>query len=202
MAFIDHAKRTLNCKLVYYGSGLAGRTTNLQYIHHTAPPERTGKMISLATEDERTLFFDFAPEWLPPIHGLEVRLHLYTIPGARFYEDHRTLVLRGVDGVVFVADSQDFRANANIFELEDLRGRLATYGRDLRDVPLVMQYNKRDLPDAMAVAELDALLATVECPRIEAVAINGRGVLDALVAVAQPMLVRLERSLDFPDFPD
>lgn len=200
MSFIDHDRREINCKIVYYGSGLSGRTTNLCYIHDTARPIRRGKLIRLATETESTLFFDFAPEWLPPVRGHVVRLHLYTIPGERLYEVSRTLVLKGVDGVVFVVDSQDLRAEASTWELEDLERRLATYGRALRDVPLVMQYNKRDLPDAMSVAELDTLLATVACPRFEAVATTGLGVLGTLEALTKPIIAALvERASRSPD---
>lgn len=191
MSFINHEAREINCKIVYHGWGLAGRTTNLQHIHHQASPERRGEMISLATETERTLFFGFAPEWLPPIRGYRIRLHLYTVPGARIHDASRNLVLRGVDGVVLVADSQRFRAEVNVAALEDLERRLATYGRDLRDVPLVMQYNKRDLPDAMTVAELDTLLAMVACPRFEAVATTGLGVLETLEALTKPILALL-----------
>lgn len=188
MSFIDHEKRRINFKLVYYGPGLAGKTSNLQYVFHRTHPDHRGKMVSLATETERTLFFDFAPQSLPPIDELEVRLHLYTVPGPVFYDVSRKLILKGVDGVVFVVDSQPERAEANVEALENLESNLATHGRDLRKVPLVMQYNKRDLPGVQPVAELDALLGSIECPRIEAIATTGVGVFETLETIAKAIL--------------
>lgn len=196
MSFINHEKREINFKIVYWGPGLSGKTTNLQYIYNRTRPEHRGKMVSLATETERTLFFDFAPQSLPPIDGLAIRFHLYTVPGPVFYDVSRKLVLKGVGGVVLVADSQSARADANVESLESLESNMATYGYDLQEVPLVIQYNKRDLPEVLSVAELDTLLTTVECPRFEAVASTGIGVFDTLKAIARAILTPLRKDAD------
>ena len=191
MAFIDHDARELNLKIVYCGPGLAGKTTILRHIHHAMPPERRSAMTSRASEVERMLFFSLASPSLPPLRGLAVRLHLYTVPGAAAHGTSHELVLTNVDGVVFVADSQRPRAAANVDALEDLEIDLAARGRDLRELPLVMQYNKRDLPQLLSVAELDVLLGAAECPRLEAVATNGVGVLATLEALAEAILAPL-----------
>ena len=193
MSFIDHDKRTLNIKIVYYGSGLSGKTTNMQYVYNRTRPEHRSNLVSLATETERTLFFDFAPQSLPPIRGLGIRFHLYTVPGPVFYDTSRQLILKGVGGVVFVADSQPERTEANVESLENLESNLAMHGYDLQEVPLVMQYNKRDLPGVLSVAKLDALLATVDCPRFEAVATTGVGVFDTLEAIAKAVVEPLRK---------
>ena len=193
MAFIDHDKRTLNIKIVYYGPGLCGKTTNMKYVYDKTHPEHRSKMVSLATETERALFFDFAPQSLPPVDGLGIRFHLYTVPGPVFYDISRQKILKGVGGVVFVADSQYERAESNVESLEYLESNLATNGYDLQKVPLVMQYNKRDLPSALPVAELDAMLTTVACPRFEAVATTGAGVFDTLKAIARSILEPLRK---------
>ena len=147
MSFINYSSREINCKIVYYGPGLCGKTTNLQYIYAKTSPEAKGKMISLATETERTLFFDFLPLSLGEIRGFKTRFHLYTVPGQVFYDASRKLILKGVDGVVFVADSQIERMEANIESLENLRTNLAEQGYNLDKLPYVIQYNKRDLPN-------------------------------------------------------
>ena len=149
MSFINYSSREINCKLVYYGPGLCGKTTNLQYIYNKTRPEAKGKMISLATETERTLFFDFLPLSLGEIRGFKTRFHLYTVPGQVFYDASRKLILKGVDGVCFVADSQEERYDANIESLENLRLNLQEQGYDLDKLPYVVQYNKRDLPNAI-----------------------------------------------------
>jgi signal recognition particle receptor subunit beta len=197
MSFIDHDEREIHFKIVYYGPGLAGKTSNLQYIYGKTSPEQRSKMSSLATETERALFFDFAPRSLPPIRGLGIRFHLYTVPGAVFYDVSRKLLLQNVDGLVLVADSQRVRTEANVEALEELESNLATHGYDLRSVPLVLQYNKRDLPEVLSVAELDTLLATAPapCPRVEAVASTGVGVFDTLKALAKAILEPLHEDV-------
>ena len=154
MSFINYASREINCKIVYYGPGLCGKTTNLQYVYQKTAADAKGKMISLATETERTLFFDFLPLSLGEIRGFKTRFHLYTVPGQVFYDASRKLILKGVDGVVFVADSQEERYDANIESLDNLRFNLQEQGYDLDKIPFIIQYNKRDLPNAMPVDEL------------------------------------------------
>ena len=154
MSFINLMAREINCKIVYYGPGLCGKTTNIQYIYNKTNPEAKGKMISLATETERTLFFDFLPLSLGEIRGFKTRFHLYTVPGQVFYDASRKLILKGVDGVVFVADSQIERMDANIEAMQNLYENMAQHGYDLTRIPFAIQYNKRDLPNAMAVDAL------------------------------------------------
>ena len=158
MSMINYASREINCKIVYYGPGLCGKTTNLQYVYAKTNPEAKGKMISLATETERTLFFDFLPVDLGTIRGFKTRFHLYTVPGQVFYDASRKLILKGVDGVVFVADSQIERMEANLESVENLRVNLAEQGYDLARIPYVVQYNKRDLPNVATVDELHRLI--------------------------------------------
>ena len=158
MSFINYMAREINCKIVYYGPGLCGKTTNLQYIYERTNPEAKGKMISLATETERTLFFDFLPLSLGEIRGFKTRFHLYTVPGQVFYDASRKLILKGVDGVCFVADSQVERMEANQEAMQNLYDNMAEYGYDLTKMPFVIQYNKRDLPNAAPVRELQAAL--------------------------------------------
>jgi signal recognition particle receptor subunit beta len=155
---INYASREINCKIVYYGPGLGGKTTNLEHIYEKVSPSTRGKLISLATETERTLFFDFLPVDLGTIRGFRTRFHLYTVPGQVYYNASRKLILRGVDGVVFVADSQAGRAEANVEAMQNLYDNLSEHGYDLTQLPFVIQYNKRDLPDAAPTAELDAML--------------------------------------------
>ena len=164
MSFINYASREINCKIVYYGPGLCGKTTNLQYVYQKTAAEAKGKMISLATETERTLFFDFLPLALGEIRGFKTRFHLYTVPGQVFYDASRKLILKGVDGVVFVADSQEERYDANIESLDNLRFNLQEQGYDLDKLPFIIQYNKRDLPNAMPVDELRRDLNLYRCP--------------------------------------
>src|SRR5574339_989807 len=164
MSFINYSSREINCKIVYYGPGLCGKTTNLQHIYAKTNPELKGKMISLATETERTLFFDFLPLALGQIRGFKTRFHLYTVPGQVFYDASRKLILKGVDGVVFVADSQEERMDANIESLYNLRTNLAEQGYSLDKIPLVMQWNKRDLPNAAPAEDLSRILNTRRRP--------------------------------------
>jgi hypothetical protein len=193
MSFINYASREINCKIVYYGPGLCGKTTNLQYIFQKTAPEARGKMISLATETERTLFFDFLPLALGEIRGFKTRFHLYTVPGQVFYDASRKLILKGVDGVVFVADSQEERLDANIESLENLKDNLEEQGYQLDQLPYVIQYNKRDLPNATPVSELRELLNPGMVPEFEACAQSGEGVFDTLKAVAKLILLELKK---------
>lgn len=192
MSFINYSSREINCKIVYYGPGLCGKTTNLQYIYNKTNPAAKGKMISLATETERTLFFDFLPLSLGDIRGFRTRFHLYTVPGQVFYDASRKLILKGVDGVVFVADSQIERMEANIESLENLRTNLTEHGYDLDKIPYVIQYNKRDLPNAAPLDELRKLLNPTNVPDFEACAVTGEGVFDTLKAVAKLVLQELK----------
>ncbi len=193
MSFINYSSREINCKIVYYGPGLCGKTTNLQYVYAKTNPEAKGKMISLATETERTLFFDFLPLSLGEIRGFKTRFHLYTVPGQVFYDASRKLILKGVDGVVFVADSQIERMEANIESMENLRVNLAEQGYDLNKIPFVVQYNKRDLPNVATVEELSNLLNPRKVPEYNAVAPTGVGVFDTLKAVAKLVLTELKK---------
>jgi len=193
MSFINYSSREINCKIVYYGPGLCGKTTNLQYVYAKTNPDAKGKMISLATETERTLFFDFLPLSLGEIRGFKTRFHLYTVPGQVFYDASRKLILKGVDGVVFVADSQIERMEANLESMENLRVNLAEHGYDLDRVPFIVQYNKRDLPNAATVEELRLLLNPRGVPDYEAVAPTGVGVFDTLKAVAKGVLQELKK---------
>jgi signal recognition particle receptor subunit beta len=158
MSMINYAAREINCKIVYYGPGLGGKTTNLEHVHGKVAPDARGKLISLATETERTLFFDFLPVDLGSVRGFRVRFHLYTVPGQVYYNASRKLILKGVDGVVFVADSQLERAEANMEAMQNLYDNMAEHGYDLTQMPFVVQYNKRDLPNAAPIAELQAML--------------------------------------------
>jgi mutual gliding-motility protein MglA len=158
MSMINYAAREINCKIVYYGPGLGGKTTNLEHIYAKVKPETRGKLISLATETERTLFFDFLPVDLGTIRGFNTRFHLYTVPGQVYYNASRKLILKNVDGIVFVADSQLERTEANLESMQNLYDNMAEYGYDITRLPLVIQYNKRDLPNAAPVSELQAAL--------------------------------------------
>lgn len=194
MTFINYVARELNCKIVYYGPGLGGKTTNLQHVYSITAPENRGKLISLATETERTLFFDFLPIDLGQIRGFRTRFHLYTVPGQVFYDASRKLILRGVDGVVFVADSQEERLDANLESISNLRENLKEHGFDLAKMPYVLQLNKRDLPNIMPAEELRRLLLVKGEPVFEAVAMKGVGVLDTLKAVVRQVLIELRKS--------
>ncbi|HSJ08746.1 MAG TPA: ADP-ribosylation factor-like protein [Longimicrobiales bacterium] len=191
MSMINYASREINCKLVYYGPGLGGKTTNLEYVYNKVSPETRGKLISLATEQERTLFFDFLPVDLGSIRGFKTRFHLYTVPGQVYYNASRRLILKGVDGLVFVADSQAERMDANIAALENLYENLADYGYDPAQLPVVLQWNKRDLPSAVPTAELTRQLNPMGLPEYEAVAVSGVGVFDTLKAVSKLVLKSL-----------
>lgn len=193
MSFINYSSREINCKIVFYGPGLCGKTTNLQWIYKKTNPDSKGKMISLATETERTLFFDFLPLALGEIRGFKTRFHLYTVPGQVFYDASRKLILKGVDGVVFVADSQIERMEANIESFENLRSNLAEQGYNLDTIPLIIQYNKRDLPNIVPVDELRRALNPRYVPDFEAVASEGTGVFDTLKAIAKLVIMQLKK---------
>jgi hypothetical protein len=196
MTFINYASREINCKIVYYGPGLCGKTTNLQFIYEKTNPNSKGKLISLATETDRTLFFDFLPLELGNVRGFKTRFHLYTVPGQVFYDASRKLILKGVDGVIFVADSQRERMDANVESLRNLEQNLKTQGYDIRSIPYVLQLNKRDLPSAVPVEEMKAKLSIDNEPVLEAIAASeeGIGVFDTLKAVAKLVLQDLTKT--------
>jgi len=193
MSFINYSSKEINCKIVYYGPGLCGKTTNLQYVYGKTNPVAKGKMISLATETERTLFFDFLPLTLGEIKGFKVRFHLYTVPGQIFYDASRKLILKGVDGVVFVADSQVERMEANIESFENLAINLKEQGYDLEKLPYVVQYNKRDLPNAAPLEELRNLLNPKGITEFEACAATGEGVFETLKGISKLVLTELKK---------
>jgi len=192
VSLINYSSREINCKIVYYGPGLGGKTTNIQYIYDKLAPDTKGKLVTLATEMDRTLFFDFLPLELGEVKGYKTRFHLYTVPGQVYYNASRKLILRGVDGIVFVADSQDSRFDANIESLYNLHENLKEYDLDLTSIPFVMQWNKRDMPDAVAVEELEEELNPEKYDSFEAVAIKGTGVFDTLKCVAKNVLRQLQ----------
>ena len=193
MTFINYAAKEINCKIVYYGPGLGGKTTNLQHIYNKTAPDRRGKMISLATEADRTLFFDFLPLDLGTIRGFTTRFHLYTVPGQVFYDASRKLILKGVDGVVFVADSQVDRMEANIESIRNLEENLKDHGFDLKEIPYALQFNKRDLPSVMPVDEMYRMLNFKREPTFVGIAPEGVGVFDTLKSVAKQILVELRK---------
>jgi signal recognition particle receptor subunit beta len=188
MTFINYASREINCKIVYYGPGLGGKTTNIQWIHDRARSDSKGKLISLATETDRTLFFDFLPLELGTIRGFRTRFHLYTVPGQVFYDASRKLILKGVDGIVMVADSQEMRQDANKESVQNLKENLEQHGLDLDSIPYVLQLNKRDLPSSMPPAEMERELRIKDEPVFEAVATQGKGVFDTLKGVIKLVL--------------
>jgi signal recognition particle receptor subunit beta len=191
MSMINYASREINCKLVYYGPGLGGKTTNLEYVYSKVAPDTRGKLISLATEQERTLFFDFLPVDLGTIRGFKTRFHLYTVPGQVYYNASRRLILKGVDGIVFVADSQAERMDANIAAMQNLYENLADYGYDPANIPIVLQWNKRDLPTAVPVEEMRDNLNPDDLPEYEAVAVTGAGVFETLKSVSKAVIKTL-----------
>ena len=191
MSLINYSSREINVKIVYYGPGLCGKTTNIQYIYNKVSPETKGKLITLATEMDRTLFFDFLPLELGEVKGFKTRFHLYTVPGQVYYDASRKLILRGVDGIVFVADSQTSRYDANIESLYNLHENLKEYNLRLEDIPFSIQYNKRDLNDIISVEDLEQELNPRKYPSFEAVAVDGMGVFNTLKSVAKSVLRNL-----------
>ena len=192
MSFINFAAREINCKIVYYGAGLGGKTTNLQLIFDKTADKQKSKMISLATETDRTLFFDFLPLDLGTVRGFKTRFHLYTVPGQVFYDASRKLILRGVDGVVFVADSQEERMDANLEAIDNLQENLKEHGYDFNKIPYVLQLNKRDLPNILPVDMLSTELKRKNEPVVEAVAFQGTGVFETLKEIAKQVLNELK----------
>ena len=193
MSFVNHAAREINCKIVYYGAGMSGKTTNLQWICEQSLGSTGGKMISLATETDRTLFFDFLPLDLGQIRGFKVRFHLYTVPGQVVYEASRNLILRGADGVVFVADSRMERMDANLVALDNLIENLKGLERDFASLPYALQLNKRDLPEALPAEQLKQVLARKDEPVFEAVAFKGVGVFETLREIGRMVLAQVKK---------
>jgi len=191
LSLINYSSREINVKIVYYGPGLCGKTTNIQYIYDKVAPDTKGKLITLATEMDRTLFFDFLPLELGKVKGFRTRFHLYTVPGQVYYDASRKLILRGVDGIVFVADSQRSRYDANIESLYNLHENLGEYSLKLDEIPYSIQYNKRDLPEIISVGELEQELNPKQYPSFEAIATKGVGVFDTLKSVAKAVLRNL-----------
>ena len=193
MSLVNYSTREITCKIVYYGPGRSGKTTNLHYIYGQVPEDRKGKMVSLATQTDRTLFFDFLPLDLGTISGFTTKFQLYTVPGQVYYQTTRKLVLQGADGVVFVADSQARQLDENIESMQDLHANLAEHGLDPRTIPLVIQYNKQDLPGdlILSVPELDDALNFRDVPSFAGDALHGPGVFETLRAVSEVVLKRL-----------
>lgn len=194
MSFINYATKEINCKIIYFGPGLSGKTTNVQYIYERTQNERKGKLVSLSTENERTLFFDFLPLAIGDVRGYQTRFHLYTIPGQTFYEVSREFILKGIDGIVFVADSQPERMEANIESFDSLKGALERQGYDLDRIPLVFQYNKRDSERSIPIADLERALNPSRKPYFEAVANRGDGVMETLESICHWIIRDLKGS--------
>ena len=192
MSFINYSSKEINCKIVYYGPAFSGKTTNLQYIYGKTHPDTKGKMITLSTETERTLFFDFLPLSLGTIRGFNIRFHLYTVPGQAYYDVSRKLILKGVDGIVFIADSQRDRIEENLLSLQNLQENLEEQGYQLRHLPMIIQYNKRDLKNILSVNELSRALNTFHHSEIEATASKGMGVFETLKMVSKLILLSLK----------
>ncbi|MFB3817928.1 MAG: ATP/GTP-binding protein [Candidatus Methylomirabilales bacterium] len=195
MSFVNYGSREVNCKVVYCGPGLSGKTTNLQHVHARVDPATRGKLISLTAGRDRTLFFDFLPVELGNVRGFKTRFHLFTVPGQAFYNQSRKLILRNADGLVFVADSQIERLEANLESLESLEAMLAEQGQTLSAMPLAIQYNKRDLPNVVPVPDLDAALNPHHVPAFPSCAIKGEGVFETLKGVAKLVLEEVRKKM-------
>jgi signal recognition particle receptor subunit beta len=193
MSFINYSAKEINCKIVYYGPGLCGKTTNLNFVYKKTRPDSKGKMISLATETERTLFFDFLPLALGEVRGFKARFHLYTVPGQIFYDASRKLILKGVDGIVFVADSQVERMDANVESFENMKINLEEQGYSLDKIPYVVQYNKRDIANCVPVGEMKNVLNVDGVPDFEACATDGPGVFETLKGIVKLVLAELRK---------
>lgn len=196
MSFVNYHTKEINCKIVYYGPGLGGKTTNIQYVYQKTSGDAKGKIISLNTENERTLFFDFLPLELGEIRGFKTRFHLYTVPGQVFYEASRKLIIRGVDGIVFVADSQVEKMEANRESLESLKRNLIEQGCDIQKIPLVMQWNKRDLPNVTSIEEMERTLNLWKSPSYQAIALKGQGVFDTLKTISKLVLMNIKGGMN------
>jgi hypothetical protein len=195
MSFVNYNKKEINCKIVYYGPGLGGKTTNIQHVYQKTSGERRGNIISLNTDNERTIFFDFLPLDLGDIRGFKTRFHLYTVPGQVFYESSRKLILRGVDGIAFVADSQVERLEANKESLEGLKVNLAEQGLDFAKIPMVMQWNKRDLPNVMDISDMERELNPLKAESFQAIASKGDGVFETLKTLSKHVLMNLKSGM-------
>jgi signal recognition particle receptor subunit beta len=195
MSFVNYHTKEVNCKIVYYGPGLGGKTTNIQYVYQKTSSDNKGRMVTLNTENERTLFFDFLPLELGEIRGFKTRFHLYTVPGQIFYESSRKLILRGVDGVVFVADSQVEKMEQNLESLESLKSNLIEQGYDVHKLPIVIQWNKRDLPNITPVKEMSKKLNQNSYPEFEAIATQGEGVFETLKMISKLVLLNIKGGL-------
>lgn len=195
MSFVNYQTKEVNCKIVFYGPGMGGKTTNIQFVYKKTAGDSRGDMISLSTENERTLFFDFLPLDLGEIRGFKTRFHLYTVPGQVFYEASRKLILRGVDGIVFVADSQVERMEANIESLQGMEKNLKEQGYDIEQLPIVMQWNKRDLPNVVSIEELETKLNPRKLPSFESTAVEGKGVFETLKNISKLVLMNLKSGL-------
>jgi signal recognition particle receptor subunit beta len=192
MSFINHSAKEVNCKIVYVGPGLSGKTTNVQYIYENTASDLRGKFFSGTSENERTLFFDFLPLGVGDVRGYQTRFHLFTVPGQTFYEISQQFILKGVDGIVFVADSQPERMESNIESFENLTKNLERQGYDIQKIPLVFQYNKRDLPNAVPVRELESTFNPMQRPYFEAIASQGSGVMETLQSISQWVIKELK----------
>src|SRR5262245_42155650 len=193
MVQINFALKEVNCKIVFYGPGMSGKTTNLEIVHQKAPEENKGELTSISTDGDRTLFFDFMPLDLGNVAGMRTKFQLYTVPGQVYYNSTRKLVLQGCDGVIFVADSDPEKMPENIESYQNLIDNLAEYGKDIRELPHVIQYNKRDLPNAMPVDEMDRQMNKFGVPTFEAVAYTGEGVFPTLKTLAGMVLESIDR---------
>jgi len=193
MSFINYVAKEINCKIVYYGPGLSGKTTNIQYIHDQTQNAHRGNLVTLSTENERTLFFDFLPLSIGDVKGYKTRFHLYTVPGQTFYNISRQFILKGVDGLVFVADCQPARMEANIESYDSLRKSLEQQGYSIDSLPLVFQYNKRDFPNVVEIGELEATFNTMKRPYFEAVANTGTGVMETLQSISKMIITELKK---------
>jgi len=193
MASINYALKEISCKIVYYGPGMCGKTTNLQHVHQQTMPEKRGNMVSLATPGERTLFFDFLPLEAARLHGFRTKFQLYTVPGQVMYNSTRRLVLRAVDGVIFVCDSQWEKMRENVESFRNLVENLASYGYSLETTPYVVQYNKRDLPNIAPVEYMQYVINPRQVPSFDAIAIHGQGVFDTLSAICSLVLANLSQ---------
>ncbi|GIL17305.1 MAG: cell polarity determinant GTPase MglA [Oligoflexia bacterium] len=188
MSFFNHNAKEIHCKIVYYGPSLGGKTTNLQWVYQSTAEDQKSKLVALNTDIERTLFFDFLPLNIGEIRGYKTRFHLYTVPGQVVYDASRKLILKGLDGVIFVADSQAERMEENIESLRNLERNLEAQGYNIREIPLVIQYNKRDLPNAAPLKELRTALNLYNAPDFEATASDGRGVMESLKTVSKSII--------------
>jgi mutual gliding-motility protein MglA len=192
VSFINYAAKEIHCKIIYFGAGLSGKTTNIQYIYENTQAENRGRFTRSSTENERTLFFDFLPLGIGEVRGYRTRFHLFSVPGQTFYELSRDFILKGVDGIIFVADSQNERMEANIESFETLEKCLDKQGYDIHKIPLVFQYNKRDLPGVVSIRELEATFNPTHKQYFEAVASRGEGVMETLQAVSQSVIRELK----------